>query len=74
MMNEAGHAPVNTTVQVTNPLVQATLDAFAKGATIRPQVPELNLYWSNFCGTDQVFEAGVPAADWVKAGTEAANQ
>lgn len=74
MMNEAGHAPVNTKVEVTNPLVQATLDAFAKGATIRPQVPELNLYWSNFCGTDQVFEAGTSAADWVKAGTEAANK
>lgn len=74
MMNEAGHAPVNTTVQVTNPLVQATLDAFAKGATIRPQVPELNLYWSNFCGIDQVFEAGIPAADWVQAGAEAANK
>lgn len=74
MMNEAGHAPVNTTVEVTNPLVQATLDAFEQGATIRPQVPQLNLYWSNFCGTDQVFEAGTPAADWVTAGTTAANQ
>lgn len=74
MMNEAGHAPVNTTVEVTNPLVQATLDAFEKGATIRPQVPQLNLYWSNFCGTDQVFEAGTAAADWVTAGTEAANK
>lgn len=74
MMNEAGHAPVNTTVEVTNPLVQETLDAFEQGATIRPQVPQLNLYWSNFCGTDQVFEAGTPAADWVTAGTTAANQ
>lgn len=74
MMNEAGHAPVNTTVEVTNPLVQATLDAFDKGATIRPQVPELGKYWSNFCGTDQVFEAGTSPADWVKAGTEAANK
>jgi arabinogalactan oligomer / maltooligosaccharide transport system substrate-binding protein len=74
MMNEAGHAPVNTKVEVTNPLVQATLDAFAEGATIRPQVPELNLYWSNFCGTDQVFEAGTSPADWVKAGAEAANK
>jgi hypothetical protein len=54
--------------------VQATLDAFEKGATIRPQVPELNLYWSNFCGVDQVFEAGTPAADWVQAGTTTANQ
>ena len=50
------------------------MDAFTQGATIRPQVPELNMYWTNFCGTDQVFEAGTPAADWVKAGTEAANQ
>jgi arabinogalactan oligomer/maltooligosaccharide transport system substrate-binding protein len=74
MMNEAGHAPVNTTVEVTNPLVQATLDAFDQGATIRPQVPELGKYWSNFCGTDQVFEAGTAPADWVTAGTTAANQ
>jgi arabinogalactan oligomer / maltooligosaccharide transport system substrate-binding protein len=74
MMNEAGHAPVNTTVEVTNPLVQATLDAFDQGATIRPQVPELGKYWSNFCGTDQVFEAGTSPADWVTAGTTAANQ
>lgn len=74
MMNEAGHAPANTTVEVTNPLVQATLDAFDQGATIRPQVPELGKYWSNFCGTDQVFEAGTAPADWVTAGTTAANQ
>jgi arabinogalactan oligomer/maltooligosaccharide transport system substrate-binding protein len=74
MMNEAGHAPVNTTVEVTNPLVADTLAAFEQGATIRPQVPELGKYWSNFCGTDQVFEAGTAPADWVTAGTTAANQ
>jgi arabinogalactan oligomer/maltooligosaccharide transport system substrate-binding protein len=74
MMNEAGHVPVRTDVKITDPLIQGLVDAFNKGATIRPQVAELGKYWSNFCGTDQVFEAGTSAADWVKAGTEAANK
>jgi arabinogalactan oligomer/maltooligosaccharide transport system substrate-binding protein len=74
MMNQAGHVPVRTDVTITDPLIQGLVDAFNVGATIRPQVPQLGLYWSNFCGTDQVFEAGTPAADWVKAASEAANQ
>ena len=74
MMNEAGHAPVNTTVEVTNPLVQATLDAFAQGTTIRPQVPELGKYWSNFCGSDQIYEKGVAPAEFVTTAVEAANK
>jgi arabinogalactan oligomer / maltooligosaccharide transport system substrate-binding protein len=74
MMNQAGHVPVRTDVTITDPLIQGLVDAFNKGATIRPQVAELGKYWSNFCGTDQVFEAGTPAADWIKAGTEAANK
>jgi len=74
MMNQAGHVPVRTDVTITDPLIQGLVDAFNVGATIRPQVPELGKYWSNFCGTDQVFEAGTPAADWVKAGAEAANK
>ncbi len=74
MMNQAGHVPVRTDVKITDPLIQGLVDAFNKGATVRPQVPELGKYWSNFCGTDQVFEAGTPPADWVKAGTEAANK
>lgn len=74
MMNQAGHVPVRTDVTITDPLIQGLVDAFNKGATVRPQVAELGKYWSNFCGTDQVFEAGTPVADWVKAGTEAANK
>ncbi|NWG07356.1 MAG: extracellular solute-binding protein [Chloroflexi bacterium] len=74
MMNEAGHVPVRTDVTISDPLIQGLVDAFNTGATIRPQVPELGKYWSNFCGTDQVFEAGTPAADWVKAAAEAANK
>lgn len=74
MMNEAGHVPVRTDVEITDPLIQGLVDAFNKGATIRPQVAELGKYWTNFCGTDQVFEAGTPPADWVKAGTEASNK
>jgi arabinogalactan oligomer/maltooligosaccharide transport system substrate-binding protein len=74
MMNEAGHVPVRTDVEITDPLIQGLVDAFNQGATVRPQVAELGKYWANFCGTDQVFEAGTPAEEWVTAGTTAANQ
>ncbi len=73
LMMPAGHVPAITTATVTDPLIQGLLEAFATGY-VRPQVPELGLYWSNFCGTDQVFEAGVPAADWVAEGTANANK
>lgn len=73
MMNDAGHVPANTTVEVTDPLIKGLLDAF-KTAYVRPQVPQLGNYWSNFCGTDQVFEAGVPAAQWVAEATANANK
>jgi len=74
MMNEAGHVPVRTDVEITDPLIQGLVDAFNTGAYIRPQVEQLGLYWSNFCNTDEVFEVGTPAADWVAAATEAANK
>jgi len=73
MMNEAGHVPANTKVEVTDPLIMGLLDAFST-AYVRPQVEALNLYWSNFCGTDQVFEVGTPAADWVAEATANANK
>ena len=73
MMNEAGHVPANTTVEVTDPLIQSLLDAF-ENTVVRPQVPELNLYWSNFCGTDEVFEAGVAPSEWVTTATTNANK
>jgi arabinogalactan oligomer/maltooligosaccharide transport system substrate-binding protein len=74
MMNQAGHVPVRTDVTITDPLIQGLVDAFNKGATIRPQVPQLNLYWSNFCGSDQIFEKGTAPADFVKAAVAAANK
>ena len=74
MMNQAGHVPVRTDVTITDPLIQGLVDAFNKGATIRPQVPELNKYWANFCGPDQIYEKGVTPADFVKAAVEAANK
>lgn len=74
MMNEAGHVPVRTDVTITDPLIQGLVDAFNKGATIRPQVPQLGLYWSNFCNDADVYEKGIAPADWVKAATEAANK
>jgi arabinogalactan oligomer/maltooligosaccharide transport system substrate-binding protein len=73
MMDEAGHVPANTTVTVTDDLIKGLLAAFENGY-VRPQVPQLGLYWSNFCGTDEVFEKGTPAADWVKTATENANK
>jgi len=73
MMTEAGHVPANTTVEISDPLIQGLLDAFST-AVPRPQVEQLGNYWSNFCGTDQVFEAGVPAADWVAEATANANK
>jgi len=73
MMNESGHVPANTGVEVTDPLMLGLLEAFETGY-VRPQVPELGLYWSNFCGTDEVFEVGTPAADWVTTATENANK
>jgi len=73
MMNDAGHVPANTTVEVTDPLIKGLLEGFANGY-VRPQVPQLGLYWSNFCGTDEVFEKGVAAADWVATGTANANK
>jgi arabinogalactan oligomer/maltooligosaccharide transport system substrate-binding protein len=74
MMNEAGHVPVRTDIEISDPLIKGLVDAFNTGATIRPQVPQLNLYWSNFCGTDQVFEKGVAAEQWVKDGAATANK
>lgn len=73
MMNESGHVPANTQVEVTDELIQGLLDAFENGY-VRPQVPELGLYWSNFCGTDEVFEAGTAPGDWVTTATTNANK
>lgn len=73
MMDNAGHVPANTTVEVTDPLIQGLLDAFST-AYFRPQVEAMGNYWGNFCGTDQVFDAGTPAADWVATAFEGATK
>ena len=73
MMNEAGHVPGRTDVTITDPLIQGLVDAF-ETAYVRPQVTQLGLYWSNFCNTDEVFEAGTPAAEWVNNATINANK
>jgi len=74
MMTDGGHVPVRTDITITDPLIKGLVDAFNVGATIRPQVTQLGLYWSNFCGTDEVFEKGTAAATWVKTATTAANK
>jgi arabinogalactan oligomer/maltooligosaccharide transport system substrate-binding protein len=73
MMNDAGHVPARTDVQISDPLVQAFDDAFDTG-TVRPQVEAMDKYWANFCGTDQVFEQGIAADEWVNTATATAKQ
>ncbi len=72
MMN-AGHVPAITTVTPTDPLIKSLVDIFKNGY-VRPQVTQLGLYWTNFCGTDQVFEKGVAPATWLKDATAASNK
>jgi len=74
MMTEAGHVPVRTDVELTDPLIKGLVDAFNVGATIRPQVPELGKYWSNFCGPDAIYEKGVEPAQFVKDAVAGANK
>jgi len=72
-MMKAGHVPAITTATATNPLIKSLLDIF-KNATVRPQSTEMSKYWTNFCGTDQVFEKGTDPATWLKEGTAASNK
>lgn len=46
-VDEAGHVPVSTKVQISDPLVQAFAQASATGVP-RPQIPELDNYWGPF--------------------------
>ena len=73
MMDQAGHVPAITTVKITNPLIQSLSDAF-KVSIVRPQDAQLDKYWGNFCGSDQIFEKGVAPADWVKTATAGATK
>jgi len=74
MMNEAGHVPVRTDVTITDPLIKGLVDAFNVGATIRPQVKELGKYWSNFCGSDAIYEKGIAPGKFVTDATAGANK
>ncbi|MCX6065465.1 MAG: extracellular solute-binding protein, partial [Chloroflexi bacterium] len=74
MMNEAGHVPVRTDVTITDPLIKGLVDAFNVGSTIRPQVPELGKYWSNFCAPDAIYEKGTTPDQFVKDATAGANK
>lgn len=74
MMEQATHVPVRNDIAITDPILQGFVDAFNMGAITTTQVPEMSKYWSNFCGTDQIFEAGVDASEWVSGATAAANQ
>jgi arabinogalactan oligomer/maltooligosaccharide transport system substrate-binding protein len=73
MMDGAGHVPVRKDVQISNELVKAFYDALGAG-TIRPQDAQMGKYWSNFCGTDDVYEKGIAPAEWVAKGTEGAKK
>ncbi|HEY5159418.1 MAG TPA: extracellular solute-binding protein, partial [Anaerolineales bacterium] len=72
-MMGAGHVPAITTATITDPLLQGLSDAFKNGY-VRPQVQQLGLYWSNFCGPDAVYEKGIAPAVWVSQSTANANK
>jgi arabinogalactan oligomer/maltooligosaccharide transport system substrate-binding protein len=72
-MMEAGHVPAITTATITDPLLQGLSAAFKNGY-VRPQVQQLGLYWSNFCGPDAVYEKGVLPSLWVAQSTANANK
>jgi len=74
MMNEGGHVPVRADVNITDPLIKNLFAAFNKGATSRPMTPQLNLYWGNFCDTNQVFVNRVAPIDWLHTATANANK
>jgi arabinogalactan oligomer/maltooligosaccharide transport system substrate-binding protein len=69
MMNQGGHVPVRTDIAITDSLMKDLVEAFNKGVTIRPQVPQLASYWMNFCNTDEVFVNGVDPYEWVHNAT-----
>jgi arabinogalactan oligomer/maltooligosaccharide transport system substrate-binding protein len=46
-VDSAGHIPADKTIQVTDPITQKFAEAVASGFP-RPQVPELDHFWSNF--------------------------
>ena len=74
MMNDAGHVPVRTDVKITDPLMLSLSQALMKGYTLRPQVPQLNKYWTYFCDPSAVFNKNVSAADWLKSQSDLANK
>jgi arabinogalactan oligomer / maltooligosaccharide transport system substrate-binding protein len=73
LMDKAGHVPAISTVSVTNPLIKSLVEAF-KSTMVRPQDAQLDKYWANFCGSDQIFEKGVTPEAWVKTASEGAKK
>jgi arabinogalactan oligomer/maltooligosaccharide transport system substrate-binding protein len=73
LMDKAGHVPAISTVSVTNPLIKSLVEAF-KSSMVRPQDAQLDKYWANFCGADQIFEKGVTPEAWVKTASEGAKK
>jgi len=73
MVDQAGHVPAINTVKITNPLIQGLQSAF-KDAIVRPQDAQLDKYWANFCGSDQIFEQGVDPKTWVETATAGAKK
>ncbi len=72
-MDRAGHVPVRTDVPITDPLIKGLVDAF-QNAYVRPQVPQMANYWSNFCNMNDLLQGDAPAADWVKVANDNANK
>ncbi len=74
MMNEAGAVPTREDVEITDPLMQDLAAAFSKGYTLRPQVSQLEKYWTNFCNSNDVLNGTIPVTDWLKQQSDLANK
>jgi hypothetical protein len=74
MMSQAGHVPARLDVEITDPLMIELAAAINKGYTTRPQVPQLDNYWMNFCDSYIVLNGDIPVADWLKNQSDLANK
>jgi arabinogalactan oligomer/maltooligosaccharide transport system substrate-binding protein len=73
MMQSEGFIPANTTVDVSDPIVQGFLDSFDNG-TAWGHYPEFTKYWNNFCDMQPVFDGSTAPEPWLKNATASANQ
>lgn len=73
-VNDAGHIPAVTTATISDPITSGFADAVKNGFP-RPQVKELDNFWSNFDNAlNEVLDKGTDAATAVGAACTAMNK